>query len=286
MLVGALVGALVSMSVGVLISVLVGALVGVLIVALVGVLVGVLVSMSVGALVGMSVGVLIGVLVGVLISVLDGVLIVALVGVLISVLIGALIGALPVTAPLLVVLVFQGQQGLLPEQELAFAKWFPHDPKAPLTERAGPFSESYRKWKLPALPEIQVQGWGACCVHLFLLHLSRLPALLLCAVVVVVVVHLRPRVLLLRPLPLCAGCCYCCICCVWCSVAMGCHAAAFACCIYVMRALSAGAICVATCGFSAAFLLAAPAASVAACACCICHPSTVGLQVGWIITTG
>eukprot|EP00929_Paragymnodinium_shiwhaense_P007693 TRINITY_DN111600_c0_g1_i1.p1 TRINITY_DN111600_c0_g1~~TRINITY_DN111600_c0_g1_i1.p1 ORF type:complete len:333 (-),score=18.76 TRINITY_DN111600_c0_g1_i1:110-1108(-) len=57
------------------------------------------------------------------------------------------------------VLVLRGQT-LRPQEEMALAKLFPHDADAPIEERAGPYSEGFRKWKLPQWPEIQVQGWG------------------------------------------------------------------------------------------------------------------------------
>jgi len=56
-------------------------------------------------------------------------------------------------------LIFREQE-LSPGQELAFAKWFPFDEDASIEERAGPYSESFLRWKLPEHPEIQVQGWG------------------------------------------------------------------------------------------------------------------------------
>lgn len=51
-------------------------------------------------------------------------------------------------------------QHMTPAEELALAKAFPHDADAPIEERAGPYSEAFRQWKLIDHPEIQVQGWG------------------------------------------------------------------------------------------------------------------------------
>jgi len=62
------------------------------------------------------------------------------------------------------VLIFP-KQCLTPQEELDIAKWFPHDPDAAIEERAGPYSEAFRKWKLPSLPEVQVQGWGEIREH-------------------------------------------------------------------------------------------------------------------------
>lgn len=57
-------------------------------------------------------------------------------------------------------LVILQKQELTPSEEFAIAKLFPHDAEAPITERAGPYSADFKKWKLPEIPEIQVQGWG------------------------------------------------------------------------------------------------------------------------------
>ena len=62
------------------------------------------------------------------------------------------------------VLIFPKQR-LTPQEELDFAKWFPHHSDAPIEERAGPYSDTFRRWKLPALPEVQVQGWGKLQDH-------------------------------------------------------------------------------------------------------------------------
>ena len=51
-------------------------------------------------------------------------------------------------------LIFPDQHGLTPQEELQFAKWFPHDSDAPIAERAGPYASEFRRWKLPALPEV------------------------------------------------------------------------------------------------------------------------------------
>jgi len=51
-------------------------------------------------------------------------------------------------------------QNLIPSEEMAIAKLFPHNADVPVEERAGPYSEHWKKWKLPHLQEVQIQGWG------------------------------------------------------------------------------------------------------------------------------
>lgn len=56
-------------------------------------------------------------------------------------------------------------QAVSPAEELALAKLLPHDADASVEARAGPYSKAFLRWKLPHLPEIQVQGWGAVHDH-------------------------------------------------------------------------------------------------------------------------